>query len=308
LVFLKNYSTTKNNWKLAMAKDIKIGIIGAGKVGVSIGFVLLKNGFRVVAISDNEASALNNAYKFLGTKRHITYTKDNMDVLNLSDVIILAIQDRVIRKVANDFYLKAETLENKVIAHTCGSMASDVLKPLDEKGAALGVIHPLQTFPDIESAIEVIPETYFFIEASDKAKDVLEFIGKKIGKDTISIKAQHMVMYHLSAVFVCNLLCALLYLGENVAKMIDIDLAPFFPIIKATLKNIEEKGPLHSLTGPIVRGDVETVISHLKAIEDEKTIKAVYRDLSMVALQMAKKRGAIDEEIFKSMEDILRKD
>jgi len=291
-----------------MDRKIKIGIIGAGKVGVSLGFVMLKKGLSVIAISDNEEDALNNAYRYLGSKGNIIFTKDNFYALNLSDVVILAIQDRLIKDVAGELYSKAETFVNKVIAHTCGSMASDVLKPLDEKGAALGVIHPLQTFPDIESAIKVIPETYFFIEASGKAKDVLEFIGKKIGKSTILIKGQHMVLYHLSAVFVCNLLCALLYLSENIMKKIDIELAPFFPIIKATLNNIEKKGPLYSLTGPIVRGDVDTVFSHLKAIEDERLIKLVYKDLSLVAAQMAKERKVIDEKTYKKIEDILRKD
>ncbi|HPU29821.1 MAG TPA: DUF2520 domain-containing protein [Syntrophorhabdaceae bacterium] len=291
-----------------MDRKIKIGIIGAGKVGVSLSFVMLKKGFNVVAISDNEQDALNNAHRYLGSKGNIIFTKDNFYVLKLSDVIILAIQDRLIKDVAGELYSKAEKLIDKVIVHTCGSLASDVLKPLDEKGAMLGVIHPLQTFPDIESAIKVIPETYFFIEASGKAKDILGFIGKKIGKETVFIKGQHMVLYHLSAVFVCNLLCALLYLGESIMKNIDIELAPFFPIIKATLNNIEKKGPLYSLTGPIVRGDVETVLSHLKAIEDEKLIKLVYKDLSMIAARMAKERKAIDEKTYKKIEEILRKD
>ncbi|MCX7965852.1 MAG: DUF2520 domain-containing protein [Syntrophorhabdaceae bacterium] len=288
-----------------MEKKLKIGIIGAGKVGISMGFVMIKNGLDVIAISDKDDIALKNAHFYLGEKKEILFTKKNIDVVKNTDVIFLAVQDRIIKDVVRELYDESEVLVNKIIAHTCGSSPSNILKPLDEKGAMLGVFHPLQTFPDIDSAIEVIPETYFFIEAEGKVGDILKFIAENIGKYAVMIKAEHMVLYHLSAVFVCNLLCALLYSAENIMKKIDIDLIPFFPIIKATLKNIEEKGPLFSLTGPVIRGDIETVISHLKAIENEETLKSIYKVLSLVATQMAKERGSLNKDMYEKLEKIL---
>lgn len=292
-----------------MKRSLKIGIIGAGKVGISLGYVLLKEGFEVVAVSDKEELAIKKAYDYLGSKKDILVTEDNSDVLKSADIVLLAVQDRTIKDIVHELYKMSERLEDKVIAHTCGSIPSHILKPLDEKGAMLGVFHPLQTFPDIESAIEVIPETYFFIEAEGKGADILKYIAESIGKSSVMIKPEHMVLYHLSAVFVCNLLCALLYTGENIMNKIGIDLNPFFPIIRATLKNIEEKGPLFSLTGPIVRGDIDTILAHLDALKDEENLKTIYKDLSMVATEMAKKKGSIDEDIYERIKNIFsRKD
>ena len=104
------------------------------------------------------------------------------------------------------------------------------------------------------------------------------------------------MLYHLSAVFVCNLLSALLYSGQGIMEKTGIDLAPFYPIIRATLKNMEEKGPLLSLTGPVVRGDAETVGAHLKAMEGMEAHGRVYRALSAVALWMAEERGTLTPE------------
>ncbi len=84
-----------------------------------------------------------------------------------------------------------------------------------------------------------------------------------------------------------------------------IDLKPFFPIIEATLANIEKKGPLMSLTGPVVRGDVETVISHLEAMKDMDVHRKVYTALSLVALEMAKERGALSEEVQNRLRSVL---
>lgn len=290
-----------------MYKNMKIGIIGAGKVGISLSYIMAEKGFDVVAISDKNEDALKDARKYLSGK-NIFFTKNNPKVIENAEVIFFAIQDRAIKDVVNDLNRMVNILSNKTIVHTCGSLSSDILKPLDEKGAMLGVFHPLQTFPDIESAIKVIPDTYFFIEAKGKAAEILKYIANSIGKHGIMIKADDMVLYHLCAVFVCNLLCALLYCSENIMKKIDINLTPFVPIIRATLKNIEEKGALSSLTGPIVRGDVDTVLSHLKAIENEENIKMVYKELSLIALEMARQRNTIDEEIYKRFKHILRKD
>ena len=84
-----------------------------------------------------------------------------------------------------------------------------------------------------------------------------------------------------------------------------VELQPFFPIIKATLKNIESKGPLMSLTGPVIRGDAETVSSHLQAMEGLELYTKVYKALSSVALDMVRKRGVLDNEILEKLQGIL---
>ena len=146
---------------------MKIGIIGAGKVGTSLAVVLKKKGFHIVAVSDTAEASLKTAEKYLG--KDVLYTQNNMDVVGASDAIAITTQDRVIQDVAAEINAKAERLDGKLIFHTSGADPSSVLMPLDEKGAFLGSLHPLQTFPDIDSAIGVLQDTCIFIEGDKDA-------------------------------------------------------------------------------------------------------------------------------------------
>jgi len=288
-------------------EDMKIGVIGAGKVGISTSFIMLKNGLDVVALSDRDRHALDNAATYLKGEKGVVLTDDNVEVVKESDVIVIATQDRIIKDIVRELDIEIDRLYGKYIVHTSGAHSSRILEPLDSKGALLGVMHPLQTFPDIESAIAVLPDTYIFIQGDERCLEILKYIAERIGKRVVEIKGEHMVLYHLSAVLVCNLFCALMYAGEDLMREIGIGLEPYIPIIRATLKNIEQKGPLKSLTGPIVRGDVDTIISHLEAIEDKVMIKDVYKALSQVALEMARIRGDINEETIIKIDEILKR-
>ncbi len=282
---------------------MRIGIIGAGKVGISIGYVLRGNGVEVTAVSDRFPTSLETARGFLGAD--MLYTTDNMEVIENCDVVAIATQDRVIRDVARGISEAAGDLRGKLFFHTSGADSSSILSPLDERGARLGSLHPLQTFPDIESAIEVLPDTSIFIEGDEKALRVLRAIGENLGAKVYVIAGEDKVFYHLAAVFVCNLLSALMYTGMGIMNRIDVGLEPFLPIIKATINNIEKKGPAAALTGPVVRGDDKTVLSHLAAMKDMGLHREIYLTLSRMALEMATGRKALDEGQAEALRRIL---
>lgn len=283
---------------------MRIGIIGAGKVGPALAVALKKKGFVISAVADKEASSLQNAERYLGGDT--LYSQTNMDVVAASDAIAITTQDRVIREVAEEIFEKCDRLDGKLIFHTSGADSSSVLMPLHEKGAIVGSLHPLQTFPDIDSAIAVLPETCIFAEGDDKAIPLLRQLGENIGTRVYTIAGEHKVLYHLSAVFVCNLLSALMYAGKGLMDKINIDFEPFVPIIEATIKNIERKGPLAALTGPVVRGDTKTVKAHLASIEDMELHTKVYKALSEVAVQMAEERKVIDGKTAEVLKEVLR--
>ena len=283
---------------------MKVGIIGAGKVGTALGYAMKQKGIHVHAVSDVSKERLARARGYLG--EDCLYGSDNRVVAGICDVIAVTTQDREVRNVAREIYDSGVAVKGKLFFHTSGAHPSSILSPLDEKGAVLGSLHPLQTFPDIDCAIRVLPETFVFIEGAAPALGTLRLLGETIGLAVVTIEADQKVLYHLSAVFVCNLLCALLYSAEGVMERIGIGLAPFYPIIDATLKNIEERGPLLSLTGPVVRGDAGTVSDHLNAMTGMDQQKGIYKALSLVALDMAKKRGVLDEKMVEGLEAALK--
>lgn len=282
---------------------MKIGIIGAGKVGVSIGYVLKNNGIEIVAMSDRLRPSLETARGFLGAD--MLYVSDNMELVDAVDVVAIATQDRVISDVVREIDERASDLTGKLFFHTSGADPCSILIPLDKKGACLGSLHPLQTFPDIESAIEVLPDTSIFIEGDEKARNLLRFIGENLGAKVYVIESGDKVFYHLAAVVVCNLLCALMYAGKGIMDRIDVGLEPFIPIIRATMKNIENKGPLRALTGPIMRGDDKTIRSHLEAMRSMGRHEEIYRVLSKMALEMAAANNALTGEQLVTIRKIL---
>lgn len=283
---------------------MKIGIVGAGKVGIVVASALKAKGYEVAVIASRRQESLDMAKEYVGSG--VKFTRDVRDAVEGSDVIGVTTQDREIANVAREVARSFENLRGKTFFHTSGAHTAEELKPLGERGASIGSLHPLQTFPGIESGIAVLPSTYIFIEGDDAALSILEKIAISLGSKAVRIEGGHKVLYHLSAVFACNLLCALLYEGEQIMKEINIDLVPFYPIINATLSNIEAKGPLLSLTGPVVRGDPDTIAVHLSAIEEMPHATAVYRALSLVALEMAKKRKTLTEEQIDALERALR--
>jgi predicted short-subunit dehydrogenase-like oxidoreductase (DUF2520 family) len=286
---------------------MKVGIIGAGKVGISLAHAMKKKGVTVTAVSDvDRDAALNMAYSFIG--EGTLYTADNSEVVNLSEVIAVTTQDREIRDVVAGIDSRFDDLSGKLIFHTSGVDPSSILSPLDRKGALLGSLHPLQTFPDIERAIEVLPETYIFIEGEERSARILAELGNLIGRSVMRISAEDKACYHLSAVFVCNLLSALFYAGKTVMGQIGIGFEPFLPIIRATMENIENMGPLMALTGPVVRGDTKTILAHLEVLKDMDLEKKVYRALSLVALQMAAERKTVSDNALERLRHVLEVD
>jgi predicted short-subunit dehydrogenase-like oxidoreductase (DUF2520 family) len=284
---------------------MKIGIIGAGKVGIALGHVLQNKGFAIVAVASRREESLELARNYIPGK--CLYTKNVSEVVREADVIAITTQDREIDAVAQEIFRKADKLDRKLFFHTSGAHPATELSPLEQKGAILGSLHPLQTFPDVNSGIVALPRTYIFIEGDEKAIPVLDLLASTIGFKAVRIESKNKVLYHLSAVFMCNLLTALMHTGEGIANRIGIDLMPFFPIIETTLRNIEKKGPLVSLTGPVVRGDAETVASHLEAIKGMEPQESVYRMLSLVALEMAKERETLKPEEMEKLESVLKK-
>jgi predicted short-subunit dehydrogenase-like oxidoreductase (DUF2520 family) len=282
---------------------MNIGIIGAGKVGIALGHALRKKGFRITAVSSRRDASLETAKRYIGPEP--LYTTDNRQVLMMADVIAITTQDREIKNVADQLAGCPERLDGVTVFHTSGAHASSELSPLGKKGAHLGSLHPLQTFPDIDAGITVLPETYIFIEGDEHALEILQPLAAAVGAEPVRIEGENKVLYHLSAVFVCNLLSALLYSGQSITERIGVDLRFFYPIIRATLNNIEIKGPLLSLTGPVVRGDAGTVESHLVALESMGLHEGVYKSLSLVALRMAEERNALTEDQIAALRRLL---
>ncbi len=281
-------------------------IIGTGMVGTAIGFLLKKAGYEIVSIADKSAAALRKANSYTGGK---SYHKPQ-EVLLGADCILITTPDDLILSVCKDI-AQSPLIKGKYIFHMSGARGLDLLEPAKKAGAAVGSIHPLQSFSSIDNAIHNIPSSYFGITADTKTRKQAEAIVIALGGKPMYISAKQKPLYHAAACVVSNYLVSLLNVVESIYQYIGINekdaKKAYLPLIYGSLKNIELSGSVAALTGPIARGDAGTIEKHVAAINvNLPQYASLYSSLGLVTVDLARKKGTLNPRQAKQISDILK--
>jgi predicted short-subunit dehydrogenase-like oxidoreductase (DUF2520 family) len=177
--------------------------------------------------------------------------------------------------------------EGKIAFHSSGALASDELNVLRRRGAAVASVHPLMTF--VSESIPSLDGVPFAIEGDQKAVQAARQIVHDLGGQPFSIGKQNKAAYHAWGTFASPLLIALLVAAEHVAAAAGITTndarRKMMPILLRTLANYQCLGPARSFSGPIVRGDVGIIRSHLQRLRKVPQVREVYLALARLALR-----------------------
>ena len=170
-------------------------------------------------------------------------------------------------------------------------------------------MHPLQTFPSVEAAIERLPGSGMAVTAADEAGFRLgERLAADVGARPFRLVEESRPLYHAAAVFASNYLVTVLAEAERLFREAGLDdPGPLFlPLVRATLDNVHAMGAERALTGPAVRGDAGTVERNLSALS-ERAPEAVpaYMALATVALNLAERAGRLDAGGRRRVEEVL---
>ena len=265
---------------------MEIGLIGAGKVGFSLGKLFVENGLPVAGYFSRTPGSAAEAAKFTGTHHFDTM----QSLIEACDVLFLTVPDGSIGSVwakIREFHLAG-----KLICHCSGSISSTVFCGIDECGAFGFSVHPLLAVSDRYGSYRKLPDALFTIEGSKaRLSDVCALLSV-CGCRFQVIEAKNKVRYHAAAVMASNLVVALtdcaIGLLSKCGFSDDDARAALSPLMRGNLDAVLEKGPAAALTGPIERGDIETVKKHLDALEEAPGIREVYRILSLRAAEVAR--------------------
>lgn len=283
---------------------MKVGFIGAGVVGTSLGFLLSKSGVNVSGFLSKSFESAQKAA--ILTKTCIFRSYD--EILKSSDVVIISTNDSSISDVVNKLLDCKNMIEGKVFAHLSGAASIDILNPLKYEMGYTMVLHPIQTCPSFDAAINLLPKCYFTLEGDEEALIFGKAIVEKISAKSIVVNSINKPLYHAACVAVSNYLIALARFGNELLKESGFPCSKYpdalVPLMYGSLKNIEEKGISDALTGPIARGDVNTVELHLKNIKGKNHIK-LYKLLGMMALEIATNKKNLGEEKYIKLEELL---
>jgi predicted short-subunit dehydrogenase-like oxidoreductase (DUF2520 family) len=220
-------------------------------------------------------------YSAIGISR-----KGRVASLVRADVVWLCVPDGEIARAANT--LSKVEWKDKYAFHSSGVLSSDALTSLRNAGARVASVHPLMTF--VKGSVPELTGVPFAIEGDASAVRVARVIVRNLGGDPVAVKKQYKVAYHAFATMICPLLVSLLTASEKAAALAGMS-APdarrrMLPIIRQTLRNYETLGPAKAFSGPIVRGDVETIRAHTKVLAKVPATKDVYTALARVALEL----------------------
>jgi predicted short-subunit dehydrogenase-like oxidoreductase (DUF2520 family) len=284
---------------------LKIGFIGAGKVGTALAVLLNRQGYTVAAIYDHTRSA---AVRLHALVNNSSIANNSQQVADMADLIFITTPDGAIESAAS----QVKWAQGKSVVHCSGADSTAILKKANQDGAAVGVFHPLQTFAGITQAIENIPGTTFAIEAEEPLLNTLKEMAIALGGRWIQIKAEDKAAYHAAAVFASNYLVTLVKMATDLWQTFEIPpdqaVKALLPLIRGTLHNIETIGLPQCLTGPIARGDIGTIRKHLIEISQKTPeLLSTYKELGLQAIPIAQAKGNISDQQAKDMEMLLKK-
>jgi predicted short-subunit dehydrogenase-like oxidoreductase (DUF2520 family) len=203
-----------------------------------------------------------------------------------SEVVWFCVPDGAIAGAAQSLS-EAADWKRKVALHSSGALTSDALDVLRKQGAAVASIHPLMTFvPGSRPPFEEVP---FAIEGDKKAVHAARDIVRALHGRAFAIRKQEKEAYHAWGMFVSPLLTALLAASEAVAATAGVARTEarqrMLPILKQTLENYARLGAPGSFSGPIARGDTDTVAKHLIVLRSLPGLREIYVALARSALQ-----------------------
>ncbi len=281
-------------------------IIGLGKVGTSIASLLKKAGYTIAAVVDPSDDALNANLVYTGGKPF--HHPSDLDID--ADCYLITTTDDQIKAACGA--LTDHVRPGAVVLHMSGAGGLDLLDAVRRIGAKTGSMHPLQTFSDVQSAVDSLPGTVYGVTVDPDLRDWSEKLVRAIGGIPFFIDEKNRALYHAAACMVSNYFVTLMYMAEQTYGLLGLDEQEarhaYWPLLRGTLQNIEKKGSISSLTGPIARGDLGTVKKHLRTITANiPELLPAYRELGKITADIALKKNTISSQQSSNIKLLLSK-
>jgi predicted short-subunit dehydrogenase-like oxidoreductase (DUF2520 family) len=267
-----------------------VALVGAGKLAGFLGPALAQAGYEITEIITRERTGSMKHAQALARRvgaQAVTADRAALD----ANVLWFAAPDGEIQRAAEslartEIALRGKTFRPRFAFHSSGALGSGELASLRKLGASVASVHPLMTFvPRSRPSLAGVP---FAVEGDRPAVQAARAIVRELGAQSFVLPAQRKAAYHAWATMTSPLLIAYLITLEKAARA--AGLAPedarrmSLPIMRQTLENYARRGPAKSFSGPFVRGDAETVASHLTLLKRNPNTRAVYVALARAGL------------------------
>ncbi|HEX5586019.1 MAG TPA: DUF2520 domain-containing protein [Acidimicrobiia bacterium] len=251
--------------------------MGPGRAGTTVATALVARGWTPVAVAGRAADAPSvvAAAARLGAEARAV-----AEAGRGADLVLVATPDAAIAEAAHALSPGLEP--GALVLHLSGACTLDELDKLAlaRPDVRLGSLHPLQSLPSADLGAARLPGAWCAVDGPDD----VERIAVSLGMRPFRVDADRRATYHAAATVASNHLVALLGQATRLAAVAGIPPEALLPLVRATVDNVETLGPVDALTGPVARGDVDTVVRHLEAIAPDE--RATYRAVAAAALRL----------------------
>lgn len=292
-------------------------VIGGGKVGSTLGRVLVEEGHRVACVVSRTMRSARTAGSFIGCRNVTTDPGAIPDGVNL---LMITTPHGAVADVARALGRLDRSFDGVAVCHASGMLTARVLDPVKERGAVPFSFHPLQTFPRSFALEDILPNVrgiYYGVDGPVAGMRTARALARALRGYVFPVPPEMREFYHAACVVASNHLTTLFGVLDGMYRTLTPEgkdfLGVFFPIIMATIANVRHSSPADALTGPIARGGVETVARHLDALEHYAP-EAVrfYASVSLETIRLAAATGALtaaqQEELLRLVSDHLPHD
>jgi len=277
----------------------KVAIIGLGKTGTAVGYLLRKAGYPIVAVTCRSRSSLRDRIGYTGGRA--LAAEANAEAASLATCIFIATPDDTVSRVCSEIAEQGGFKPGDKVVHMSGAGGLDLLDPARRVDASVACIHPIQSFADVEAAIRNIPLSTFGITADERISKWSAKLVRTLGGVPFYVPEAIKPLYHAAACMASNYLTTLIHMAEETYLSLGLSrdeaTRALWPLVLGTLRNVETRGSMQALTGPISRGDSGTVEQHIRVLRD--TLPAylpAYRAMGLQTVDLALKKGALSPE------------
>ncbi|MES2997807.1 MAG: DUF2520 domain-containing protein [Pseudomonadota bacterium] len=273
-----------------------INIIGAGNLGKTIGKLIFSNdvGF-IQGICNTSTKSGSEAASFIGQGEVKTISE-----LLPVDITFITTTDDQIELCCQQLSKSSKLKKDSIVVHCSGSLSSEVLRTVKEKGCFIASVHPMRSFAKPDISFKQYGGTYCAIEGDHEAINRLEDLFTKIGSVVYAINKDKKSAYHAAGVFASTYLVTLcqtsLLCLKDAGVENEMSMKIIASLMQSTLKNLETTlSPEKSLTGPIKRGDINTIPKHLSALPEP--FANLYKTLGLATLGIAHLPKDVEKKI-----------
>jgi predicted short-subunit dehydrogenase-like oxidoreductase (DUF2520 family) len=265
-----------------MGRKPSFTIVGAGSLGTSLALALKQAGFGIEEIVFRSDQKRADKLARRTKSKAVRFSEAKFG----GEVVWICVGDRDIAKTAGAIRERVNW-KGKVVFHASGALASDELQALRNEGASVAAVHPMMSF--VRSSETSFEDVSFALEGDGIAVRLAARISKALGGSSFVLKPKDKPLYHALGAFSSPLIVAQMAAAERIG--LKLGLKPeqtrrvIGPILLKTVRNYLEHGAAAAFSGPIPRGDVQTVARNLAALKRVRGLDAIYRSLAEVAIE-----------------------